>query len=63
MLDIAESCDDFWGTVPLEQFEEFVLPSSTHGPPWASAEALFARDLQLHFEALVPRLSVERIAD
>jgi hypothetical protein len=40
----------------LEQFNEFA--PFAHWESWASAEALVARNLQLYFKTLVPRLSV-----
>ena len=43
----------------LEQFNEFVLPHLQQSKSRPSAEALLAHDLQIHSEALVPRLSVE----
>ena len=55
-----------WQWIPthltLEQFEQFVLPHLHLGCREPSAKAPFARHLQLYFETVVPRLSVERTA-
>ncbi len=56
-----------WQGIPtnltLEQFEEFVLPHLHSGSRGPQPKLPHARDIKLHSETVVHRVSVERVQD